>query len=101
MKSVIYRNYQIFKLTGEPDGLSERIDLFVKEHLSDLNVYESIKYSNWLLYGKDKKNIIFNYDTKNGIFTTIIIKFTHFLNPILTLKVLMFLSFSIDMLKVP
>ena len=68
MKSAIYRNYQIFKLTGESDGLSEKIDSFIKENLSDLNVYVFDGYNDLLFYGKDKDNIIFNFDLKKEHF---------------------------------
>jgi hypothetical protein len=64
MKSDIYRNYQIYKLTGEADGISE----VIHNLLFDINTYEYDKKPGWLFYGKSRDNILFNYDSIYKIF---------------------------------
>jgi hypothetical protein len=61
MKSAIYRNYKIYKLIGEPDGISEKLDLFINKHLTDLKIFTDNDCPGWLFYGKNQKNIIINY----------------------------------------
>jgi hypothetical protein len=58
---MLFRNYQIYKLIGEPDGISEKIDIFVKEYLTDLNLYKDNQYPKWSFFGKSISFIVYNY----------------------------------------
>lgn len=52
----------ICELNGKPKSIID----FLNENLIGLNQYASNEYSDLLLFGKSKENIILEYDEKNG-----------------------------------
>ena len=61
--NILIRNIKLQELGIGELSIEEQIIFdFLNENLKDLNTYPSNRYPNWLCIGRDRKNIILNYD---------------------------------------